>query len=595
MVINIDHPQFFYDLFYQLAFVVVLVILIIEGTRLNLPLISLLLIILTTRYFSIVGSNFLALSSDEMGYFLKNLSFPENHSRNYLGALLFGVIGLIVAKSLLGIKFPILDVFALAVPFSIAVQRVGCLFAGCCFGKETDLAVGIQYGTNTPAFLHQFYAGQVNFADDLSLHVHPTPLYYIGYSLLVGIVLIRFKNYWKKPGNLALMGMSMLLFGCFLIEFFRDPMSNGPLGSSISFGIKYIQLIYLLILALLISIIAFREKYAERKVLSAFENSPTHNSIYICVFTLLLYSTQAWFSAIELSVILIVLVPAIVSVLAQIIIRYYRPSVRAGVAFLFLLSIILMAQTVPEKQISRSFRFGFSSGSFETYHNMGSGQGCDRVSQSQYFYQKYKIFGAGYAVKVIQPDLITEYGLNSYLGEHTEIGEITLNENISTIYGVNPFVKFDAKWAGIGVGMHWGALRYSPQHWVEETGSALPQTGTRENAFQPMLSVRVGKLRSIYFSYKYADHFPSPFPGLYQNLEVGSGLGLSNGFNLRLGSNLSNSMHIAAVLPISKHLAVEPLFQWGNAVSGNSSFSVNGIFSIGMLYSFEGKSKNSLK
>lgn len=54
------------------------------------------------------------------------------------GALLGGVVGVELAKSLVGYRAGTGDLFAVTVPVALAIGRVGCMFAGCCQGVECE-------------------------------------------------------------------------------------------------------------------------------------------------------------------------------------------------------------------------------------------------------------------------------------------------------------------------------------------------------------------------------------------------------------------------------------------------------------------------
>ena len=58
--------------------------------------------------------------------------------RALLGGLVFGWIGVEVAKRRLGIRRSTGDLFALALPAGEAVGRIGCALNGCCYGILCD-------------------------------------------------------------------------------------------------------------------------------------------------------------------------------------------------------------------------------------------------------------------------------------------------------------------------------------------------------------------------------------------------------------------------------------------------------------------------
>lgn len=591
MILKFDNPQYYYDLFYQLSSLIVILIYLFEGHRRKIPWVTMLLVVVTTRFFLITGSKLGGINADDLNYFFQHLSFPVKHTRNMAGALLLALAGLGVAKLLLRIKYPILDAFAIATPFGMAIQRIGCLLTGCCFGTETHLPIGIQYGMNTPAFFHQFYAGHLGAGDELSLHIHPVPLYFILHSIIVGILLIRYRNYWKRPGNLALSALILILAGWFCIEFFRDPISNGTFLGSAMLGLKKIQVIYLVFISLLVATIYYREKNFVQKKYQIQENHPIHNSLYLALLVALLIATRNWFNIVEFNILLFVLFPVSIGIVIEIIRHLYSIQVKLSVAFLILLSFLLMGQTIPddEKTIYYSIKTGFSGGSFNTTHNIGTGEGCDRMSQSQDFNQKYRMAGAGFSITEERNKQITEYGINGFAGSHKELGKSSLNETHDFIIGINPYIKFDTKWLGLGGGLHLGSLRYSPQYWEEEESAKLPETGTRKSPVFPQIYARVGPKHIAFISYKFADQFPSPFPGWYQNLEVGSGFGLKNGFNIRYGTDIGEKVYLTGYIPLDENFVIEPFYGWMNSYDIEPTH--HKLFSLGLHYRFGHKTK----
>jgi len=69
---------------------------------------------------------------------------PRSGGRALLGGLIFGWIGVEIAKRSLGIRRSTGDHFALALPAGEAVGRLGCHFGGCCYGAICDLPWAIE-------------------------------------------------------------------------------------------------------------------------------------------------------------------------------------------------------------------------------------------------------------------------------------------------------------------------------------------------------------------------------------------------------------------------------------------------------------------
>ena len=108
------------------------------------------------------------------------------------------------------------DAFAPGIALGHAVGRLGCLMAGCCYGRPTDLPWGI-------VFTNAFAAA--NVGTPLDVHLHPTQLYESFAEL--GILLILLGTERRGHGFAGrTFWLYMLLYGAsrFVTEFFRgDP------------------------------------------------------------------------------------------------------------------------------------------------------------------------------------------------------------------------------------------------------------------------------------------------------------------------------------------------------------------------------------
>ena len=114
------------------------------------------------------------------------------------------------------------DVFAPGIALGHVIGRIGCLFAGCCFGRPTNVPWAITF--------HSEYARE-NVGTPLNLPLHPTQLYEAGAELLIlGILLLTERKGRPFPGR-TFWGY-MLLYGIsrFIIEFYRGD-ARGMVGS----------------------------------------------------------------------------------------------------------------------------------------------------------------------------------------------------------------------------------------------------------------------------------------------------------------------------------------------------------------------------
>jgi phosphatidylglycerol---prolipoprotein diacylglyceryl transferase len=110
-------------------------------------------------------------------------------------------------------KLPVLntmDVFAPGIAIGQAIGRLGCLAAGCCWGKACYLPWGVRFRSN--------FAAPV----PLDRPLHPVQLYESAADLLIFFLLYRFLVRSHRSGQV--MGLYLVLYSTarFIIEFFRE-------------------------------------------------------------------------------------------------------------------------------------------------------------------------------------------------------------------------------------------------------------------------------------------------------------------------------------------------------------------------------------
>ncbi|ACV68404.1 prolipoprotein diacylglyceryl transferase [Desulfohalobium retbaense] len=113
------------------------------------------------------------------------------------------------------------DAIAPGLTLGQAVGRLGCLAAGCCFGKECTLPWAITFtDPKSLAPLHQA--------------LHPTQIYHVLAGVAVYFLLLGTKRWQPKPGMrfaIYIMGYAVLRF---VIELFRGDFRGhlGPLSTT---------------------------------------------------------------------------------------------------------------------------------------------------------------------------------------------------------------------------------------------------------------------------------------------------------------------------------------------------------------------------
>jgi len=141
---------------------------------------------------AMIGAKFAVLMGDALWPIHAFSDWPAllYSGRSIVGALLFGFLFSEAAKPLLGYRRPPNDRFAILLPFSIAIGRIGCWFAGCCLGLPIEGRV----------------AGSL-FA------LHPIALYEIAFHLTTGAVLVILFRQRRFSGQLF--ALFMIAYGTF--------------------------------------------------------------------------------------------------------------------------------------------------------------------------------------------------------------------------------------------------------------------------------------------------------------------------------------------------------------------------------------------
>jgi phosphatidylglycerol:prolipoprotein diacylglycerol transferase len=113
------------------------------------------------------------------------------------------------------------DLAAPPIAIGHAFGRVGCLGAGCCYGKVTDSPIGIVF-TDPKALA------------PLNVPLYPTQIFSSLNELFIFLILITVRPRKKFHGQLFLLWMMLYAVGRFIIEIYRgDPRGQiGPLSSS---------------------------------------------------------------------------------------------------------------------------------------------------------------------------------------------------------------------------------------------------------------------------------------------------------------------------------------------------------------------------
>lgn len=152
------------------------------------------------------------------------------------GGIIFGVLfGLLYCNRK---KVSFLKYFDLVMPSVSVAQgfgRIGCFFAGCCYGRQTD------------SWLHITYTHS-DFAPN-GVWLVPTQLISSAGNFVIAAVLFWYASKSQKDGTVGAMYMILYSIGRFMIEIFRDDLRGAWGGWStsqlISVGVFVLGIIFM--------------------------------------------------------------------------------------------------------------------------------------------------------------------------------------------------------------------------------------------------------------------------------------------------------------------------------------------------------------
>ncbi|MGH9838212.1 MAG: prolipoprotein diacylglyceryl transferase [Blastocatellia bacterium] len=137
------------------------------------------------------------------------------------------------------------DAIAPGIAIGHAIGRLGCFFAGCCWGKPVTVAWGVHFSergheiTGVPTIVshlsepaqRSYWASRIGGLD-APLHLHPTQLYETAVTLVIFLALLALSRRRRFEGQIMLAYAAIYAAARFVIEFWRDD----PRGSLLWFS-----------------------------------------------------------------------------------------------------------------------------------------------------------------------------------------------------------------------------------------------------------------------------------------------------------------------------------------------------------------------
>lgn len=111
--------------------------------------------------------------------------------------------------------WPMLDRISITACIVHACGRLGCFFAGCCYGLPTAGGWGLTF------------TDPISQAEPLNTPLHPTQLYEFFMISGIGLTLFMLKRYKRLEGRLIFVYISLYAIGRSITEMFRGDVRRG--------------------------------------------------------------------------------------------------------------------------------------------------------------------------------------------------------------------------------------------------------------------------------------------------------------------------------------------------------------------------------
>ena len=147
----------------------------------------------------------------------------------YYGSIIGGMLTLVWFLRKEGLKLlPIADIIVPTLALGQFFGRIGCLSAGCCWGRPTFTDWGIQFPRGSSVFFQHYKQHLIDATATHSAHVHPTQIYdsLCGFVLFFVLLWIQKRKTWD--GQPFFWWLILYPIGRSVVELFRgDDLERG--------------------------------------------------------------------------------------------------------------------------------------------------------------------------------------------------------------------------------------------------------------------------------------------------------------------------------------------------------------------------------
>jgi phosphatidylglycerol:prolipoprotein diacylglycerol transferase len=167
--------------------------------------------------FGFLAAKILFIITQWRDFIADPIAFISSSGFVVYGGLIGGIATAIIyckLKKQNGIDY--LDLMVPSVALAQGMGRIGCFLAGCCYGKPTDLPIGI-------TFTHSAFAPN-------NVSLIPTQLIMSAGDFIIAVILFIYSRKDRKRGQITLLWLLLYSIGRFFVEFLRGDVARGSVG-----------------------------------------------------------------------------------------------------------------------------------------------------------------------------------------------------------------------------------------------------------------------------------------------------------------------------------------------------------------------------
>ena len=578
-----------YVFFYVLAFQAGLVYLIAQGNKLNIPRVPWLLTILVSFLFFMVGCKLFLFSAADWNQLLRTAELPDISGRSLLGGIVLGFGAIIFAIRWFRLPQDTLDAFALLVPVALLLQRCGCFFAGCCYGKVCELPWGVTYGQGYHAFDNHVANGLIASDAISSLPVHPVQLYeLIGCLIIIFMIeIFRKRKVFRVPGSLLLCSGILYAGIRFFDEFFRHSVSLGTF-------LNRVQVLVLIMAMVSTALLLLNERRMVHRQGIIGENRNRRSLPFLLLIVIIFSAAQKLLGTLEVLSLYPVLILTTMAMIHEAFVSMTSRELRFPTVALTCLTVLLMSQKAeedPQREVERSHYYTVAMSVLTGNHTLVDEQtiaeDCD--GNSSYvlarFKEKYTSGSLSFSKSQVTGQNTLTYGLRGQVGKLNETGEDNISSKRSmTFYGVNPFVQYDMKRFGVGGGVHVGDMPLLRSEFDQNEATLI-----RRYRAYPQVYLRGGNLSKFFGEFRFGDGIGGTYPASMVQLTFGYGFHRDSGAAIRIGTSSHAGVLFSSTIPASRNIWIEPYLGVGGSLFTVFSEESNFQGAVRIAYRIDGK------